>query len=347
VTQRAVFALFVLIVLTLGGCATQPSTTGMVSIGNISKLPQTTLSGADLDDARSIAMGTARSKGWDIKNVEGNQVLLERPVATNSPQAGALRTQSSLAPPQLQVETNLAKRSDGTVVALRAFVVTNPGTNEEKRIDYTNDYQNDLLSSLNSLQASWAAGRSKVTSVVPIPNKEEIAEQNQPQNQFSPAPPSAESVAAAPSSAPMPVPTPTPTTTAQPVAARTASTPELATAPAPAVSPTPAPASDTSSAVVSRGLAAPGAAAAPSTLPQLGTSQIADRNDMLVLNNTGGKGLWSYYAEDYARLRGCDIGDRGATLLRQTATFELLEVQCVGRDNMLLKCQGGVCEPIQ
>jgi len=292
-------------------------------------------------------MGTARSKGWDIKNVEGNQVLLERPVATNSPQAGALRTQSSLAPPQLQVETNLAKRSDGTVVALRAFVVTNPGTKEEKRIDYTNDYQNDLLSSLNSLQASWAAGRSKVTSVVPIPNKEEIAEQNQPQNQFSPAPPSAESVAAAPSSAPMPVPTPTPTTAAQPVAARTAPVPEAAAAPAPVVSPAPAPASDTSSAVVSRGLAAPGAAAAPSTLPQLGTSQIADRNDMLVLNNTGGKGLWSYYAEDYARLRGCDIGDRGATLLRQTATFELLEVQCVGRDNMLLKCQGGVCEPIQ
>ena len=319
----------------------------MVSIGNISKLPQTTLSGADLDDARSIAMGTARSKGWDIKNVEGNQVLLERPVATNSPQAGALRTQSSLAPPQLQVETNLAKRSDGTVVALRAFVVTNPGTKEEKRIDYTNDYQNDLLSSLNSLQASWAAGRSKVTSVVPIPNKEEIAEQNQPQNQFSPAPPSAESVAAAPSSAPMPVPPPTPTTAAQPVAARTAPVPEAAAAPAPVVSPAPAPASDTSSAVVSRGLAAPGAAAAPSTLPQLGTSQIADRNDMLVLNNTGGKGLWSYYAEDYARLRGCDIGDRGATLLRQTATFELLEVQCVGRDNMLLKCQGGVCEPIQ
>jgi len=347
VTQRAVFALFVLIVLTLGGCATQPSTTGTVSIGNISKLPQTTLSGADLDDARSIAMGTARSKGWDIKNVEGNQVLLERPVATNSPQAGALRTQSSLAPPQLQVETNLAKRSDGTVVALRAFVVTNPGTKEEKRIDYTNDYQNDLLSSLNSLQASWAAGRSKVTSVVPIPNKEEIAEQNQPQNQFSPAPPSAESLAAAPSSAPMPVPTPTPTTAAQPVAARTAPVPEAAAAPAPVVSPAPAPASDTSSAVVSRGLAAPGAAAAPSTLPQLGTSQIADRNDMLVLNNTGGKGLWSYYAEDYARLRGCDIGDRGATLLRQTATFELLEVQCVGRDNMLLKCQGGVCEPIQ
>jgi hypothetical protein len=347
VTQRAVFAHFALIVLTLGGCATQPSSTGKVAIGDISKLPQTTLSGADLDDARSIAMGTARSKGWDIKNVEGNQVLLERPVATDSPQAGAFRAQSSLAPPQLQVETNLAKRSDGTVVALRAFVVTNPGTIEEKRIDYTTDYQNDLLSSLNSLQSSWAAGRSKVTSVVPIPNKEEIAEQNQPENQFSPAPPSAESVAAAPSSLPMPVPPPTQTPVPEPLTAGSAATPEWAPAPAPVTSPAPAPVAETAPATIPRGLGAPVTSAAPSTIPQLGTSQIAERNDMLVLNSPGGKGLWSYYAEDYARLRGCDIGDRGATLLKQTPTFELLEVECVGHDSMLLKCQGGVCEPIQ
>ena len=68
---------------------------------------------------------------------------------------------------------------------------------------------------------------------------------------------------------------------------------------------------------------------------------------MMVLNASGRKGLWAYYAEDYARLRGCAIGDRGATLLQETSAFELHEVACVGADNMLVKCQGGVCEGVR
>jgi hypothetical protein len=70
----------------------------------------------------------------------------------------------------------------------------------------------------------------------------------------------------------------------------------------------------------------------------------APTNDMLVLDNSRRQGLWAYYAEDYARLRGCRIGDRGAVLMQETPTYELHEVECVGSANILVKCQGGVCE---
>jgi hypothetical protein len=70
-------------------------------------------------------------------------------------------------------------------------------------------------------------------------------------------------------------------------------------------------------------------------------------NDMLVLNTSARKGLWAYYAEDYARLRGCAVGDLGAVLLQETADYELHEVHCDGSENILLKCRGGLCTPMR
>jgi hypothetical protein len=68
---------------------------------------------------------------------------------------------------------------------------------------------------------------------------------------------------------------------------------------------------------------------------------------MLVLNQGARKGLWAYYAEDFARLRGCALGERGAMLLQETDGFEVHEVQGVGSSNQLVKCRGGVCEPMR
>jgi len=88
-------------------------------------------------------------------------------------------------------------------------------------------------------------------------------------------------------------------------------------------------------------------------LPATTTPAVASReqpaggNNMLVLDTSARKGLWAYYAEDYARLRGCSLGDRGAVLLQETDTFELHEVECAGAANMLVKCQGGICQAMR
>ena len=343
--QLVVLAVLFSISLALAGCASVPS--GKVPIGNISNLPQTLLNGATLENARSVAMGTARTKGWNIKSAETNRVMLERDLSPTSPQASALG--STLAPPKIEIETDLVERSEGTIVALKAFVITNPGTQDEQRINYTSDYESQLLISLNSLQSAWLEGRSRIASTVPIPSAEDVAEQEvtqvspntditvvEPATAGQPAspeqPPQPTQPALASASAPtappppaQPAPQPTYVAEASPAmpAASAAGLPETAT---PAVTPAPSPATSPA--------ASPAVDAAP-------------RNDMMVLNSSARKGLWAYYAEDYARLRGCAIGDRGAVLMQEASAFELHEVECIGAANLLVKCQGGVCEGIR
>jgi len=300
-----------LLAVLVAGCATQP---GMVVVGDVSSLPQTLLPGAKLAHARSLAMGMARSKGWDIIEAAPNRLLLERDLPRSSPQAVALGPSS--VPPRIQVETNLVERGDGVVVALRSMIIANPGTTEERRIDYTSDYENELVISLSSLKSAWLANQQKIASEVPVPTPAVAAEQaaeNTPETAggipeprtdlaaFPKAPPAESASAPQPSSAdvvvrePAPVPLPASATPAIP-------------APAPA---TPA------------------------------------ANDMLVLNTGARKGLWAYYAEDYARLRGCALADAGAVLLQETPTYELHEVHCAGSRNFLLRCQGGVCQEMR
>ncbi len=328
--------------LVITGCASTPS--GAVPIGNISDLPQTMLSGAKLDHARSVAMGTARTKGWTIKSAAPNQLLLERELPATSPQASALG--STAAPPKIEVQTDLVERSDGTIVALKAFVISNPGTPDEKRIDYTSDYENQLLISLSSLQSAWIDSRGKIASTVPIPTEQDMAQQNESQDAPAAVDSIAQPIAAtAPEAPPTPTPAvaPAPAPAPQPVAAATAQA-------AAAVAPQSAPAQAASSTMESASAlpAASGDGLPRGVTPAVPTaSNTPPRNDMLVLNNSGRKGLWAYYAEDYARLRGCAIGDRGATLLQETPVFELHEVPCVGAANVLVKCQGGVCQGVR
>jgi hypothetical protein len=155
------------ILLFVAGCASTggDAGAGRVSIGSIAGLPQVQLPGATMAEARSVAMAAALTKGWDITAADANRLLLERPLAPNAPQAAALN--SPLAPPRMQVETDIVERSDGAIVALRAFVLTNPGTNDARRLDYTKDYESQLLISLSSLSSAWLAARDKVKSEVP------------------------------------------------------------------------------------------------------------------------------------------------------------------------------------
>ncbi len=88
------------------------------------------------------------------------------------------------------------ERSDGTIVALKAFVISNPGTPDEKRIDYTAEYENQLLISLSSLQSAWIDSRGKIASTVPIPTEQDMAEQTESQDGPAADSTSAEPIAA-------------------------------------------------------------------------------------------------------------------------------------------------------
>ena len=364
--------LFVPLALTLGGCAglggsgAGPAT---VPIGNISNLPQVQLPGASVADARSVAMAAARTKGWDIVSADANRLLLQRPLPPDLPQAQALG--SALAPPRMEVETLIVDRRDGAVVALQAVVITNPGTKDEKRIDYTDEYENQLQISLSSLSSAWIAARDKVHSQVPT-----LAERQAVQGTEAGADSLgdvAETVGAggttlaaadlpasdtAPTSAsvrtPTPVPPPAPraaperaaTAASAPAAPRATSRPLVAPTIEPPASPTTA-AEAATPAQPRPGLSPSGGGPAPAPGAPTVPMESAGSNDMLVLNQGARKGLWSYYAEDYARLRGCKLGDRGATLMQQAGGVEVHEVECVGKANVLVKCRGGVCEPMR
>jgi hypothetical protein len=65
---------------------------------------------------------------------------------------------------------------------------------------------------------------------------------------------------------------------------------------------------------------------------------------MLVLDTSARTGVWAYYAERSAEQQGCELMDQGARLLQKAPSFELHEVPCRNGANLLLKCQGGICQ---
>jgi len=372
-----------LLALTVVGCASVGGGSvpgeAKVSIGNISNLPQVALPGASMQDARSVAMAAARTRGWDIVAADANQLLLERPLPPELPQAQALG--SALAPPRMQVETNIAERGDGSIVALRAFVLTNPGTPEEKRLDYTSEYENQLLISLSSLSSAWIAARDKLRAEVPVLAEREgggdteadtgadLGDVAQTVSADGAAAADASTTAQeAPAATPRVAAAPTatrsaaPSSSAPPPAIRSTTTQSVTTGPVTTQPRSAQPATSagaaSGSALVAPTIEAPrspttaaeAAAPAPRTPAPVAPTVAADSgapNAMLALNQGSRKGLWAYYAEDFARLRGCALGDRGAMLLQETNGFEIHEVQCVGSSNLLVKCRGGVCEPMR
>lgn len=344
-----------LLILALAGCAGLDRAVPdgeQVYADDLADLPRVSLPGARLQEARSVAMAAARTKGWTILTADANRLVLERQLPPDAPQAQALG--SVLAPPRIQVVTDIAERGDGTVVALRAFVLSNPGTPEERRIDYTADYESQLLISLSSLTSAWIAARDKLRSQVPVlATTEADATDTDAVGDLGDA---ATTVSAGTAQAPAVAAADAQGNTA----AALTSAPEAVDARAwsgrasPDAGQTTAPAIDDWRSGDARGATAQraatgvdGAVAGPSPIAPTAPADSGAPNEMLVLNRQGRKGLWAYYAEDFARLRGCTLGGRGAVLLQETDGFEVHEVACVGRSNLLVKCRGGVCEPMR
>jgi hypothetical protein len=326
--------------LVIAGCSSQPSRHGGFSSASG---PESLLPDGGIEEARLLAMGMARSKGWTIVASDANRLLLERTLPENSPQAQMLSPEGALSAPKLQVETGFKQRGNGVLVNLSAYLIANPGTDQERRIDYTNDYQNQLLISLNALASGWLENRGRIASEIPTPPEPgEIAVATDASSVTASVPEIAPETASAATGG-------NGVTASRAIASLAADEPSAPTASsAPAIASPAAAASDRasgdsmpSSTGRSDAIGAQRAAAAP-----LNEDAPAEPNPMLALDGQARRGLWTFYAEASARERGCAVGERGAVLLTSDSASELYEVACQGAQNLLLRCQGGVCRTL-
>jgi hypothetical protein len=325
VKQRLLLTLLCATLLA-AGCSSQPARVGVVGG---SSAPEILLPGGDVEEARLLAMGMARSKGWTIAEADDRRLLLERALPESSPQAQMLSPEGVLSRPKLQVETRLRQRGSDVVAGVSSFVVVNPGTEQERRVDYTDDYQDQLMISLNALANAWLENRTRIASEIPLPPDPE---------QITTAEANAAGERNALASASVDASLTTPAEASTDVAAMAAVDPPV---PVPSARPAPLPTGNDAT------RAMPAVNAGTSAMQDLdGSTSTSESNEMLVLDGQSRRGLWTFYAEASARERGCAVSDRGAALLSTTTAFELYEVQCGGGPNLLLRCQGGVCREI-
>jgi len=354
--------------LSLGGCA-GTATRSVEDTWDIGNRPQMLMPGAVRSEVKGLAMGAARTKGWTIIKSTEDRLVVQRPVDPGSAAAAeTMGGNASVIPPVIEVTSAFIQRSDGVLVGLGAELVSQPpGEKVPKRVDYTEAYRDALTRSLESLRANWSANRQRVARSTPsdavlAEGAAERAEEGQTSSNplvqawgdavaeekasRGIATGGASAVTPTPSAAaPAPEPqmaAPAPSPTSPPGPSSTAPPPS-----APAPTGGPAPVVDGS--VALRGGAADSApmrvGGAP--LPSPPVESVPPDQNMLTLNQGGGTGTWAYYAEQYARLRGCDVTDQGAILIESRADSEILKVPCYSADSFLVKCQNGVCRGLE
>ena len=362
----ATVGLIALSVALLGGCAGTPPQAPEWDIGN---RPQILIPGALRSDVKGLAMGSARSKGWTIVRSKDDQLVMQRPLDPASPSALAAGAASSTIPPVVEVTSAFVEQPGGVVVALGAeLVMQPPGEPAPRRVDYTETYRDALTQSLESLRSNWTANRQRLANAIPPQTSHteaEIASAAAGANSANPLvqvwAQTLEEETAAKQTRGTSTSTVAPTPTAPSRPTRTGPTPEPRVAATPAATPTPpppapavpasrptrtpAPVVEGSSTVSSRPVPAP--TAQPAILPPVPVESVPPGENMMTLNQAGGTGTWAYYAEQYARLRGCNLTDQGSLLIETRSDGEIHKVPCVGSDSYLLKCQNGVCRGLQ
>jgi hypothetical protein len=271
-----------------------------------------------MENAKSVAMGAAVSKGWKIVSSSGNQLLLQRTLdRTPDPQITGTQVPGAK-PPLVQVQAGFFPRPNGIEVTVGADLITSRGTEEEQKRDFTTAYKKDLMHSLASLKKAWAATAPRVASAMPpletpddlgspptAEESKEIAHTEGP-GQWGPTNWSNEAAPAGQQAGPAsPSPPAAPRETAAPVVAEGA-----------------------------------GARPAPGEDRDQGGSMVA-------LNERADSGVWAYYAEQYARAHGCNLTGQGAVLVEKQPEYEIYRVDCQGGEKFLLRCNAGSCEEMQ
>lgn len=349
----------------LGGCASSPT----ASSWDIGNRPQMLLPGAARSDVKGLAMGAARSKGWSVTKSTEDQLIMQRPLDPSSPTAVALGVGTS--PAVIEVTSLFLEQSSGVNVVLGAELVSTPtGAKEPVRTDFTDTYRDALNQSLESLRASWTDSQSRIARAVPplhvwddekaeaaadtsagaasenplvrhwadAVDEERAAKDREATRAPEPyyAPPPADDYVERPAPPVTPVPATPPPAAVQPQSAPAPEPRYAGSSPAPVVDGY----SDTRS-------SAPSPPPQPLTLPAVPTEPLPPEENLLTLSETSGTGSWAYYAEQYARLRGCSVAGQGSILIESRSDGEIHKVPCQGSDSFLLKCQNGVCRDLQ
>jgi hypothetical protein len=233
-------------------------------------------------------MGSAVSKGWQIVESSDNRLVVKRPLDAAAAQAA---TGEPVSAASVEVKSDFFKRQDGVNVVVDASLVANKGSKAERKIDFTESYRDDLNRSLGSLRQAWEENRWRVaSSTPPLPTKVEAPEEE-----------AAASTTAAIGGEQV---TDSQPGTASDFGAETASV----TPPAPVAAPVATTAAAAAAPVEDRSAGTAPSPVAPST------ASTAAPNNMLVLNTQTEQGVWAYYAEHYAKIRGCELSNEGAVL---------------------------------
>jgi hypothetical protein len=70
---------------------------------------------------------------------------------------------------------------------------------------------------------------------------------------------------------------------------------------------------------------------------------ISSDENMMALYPAAETVSWAYYAEQYARLRGCNVSSQGSILIDSRSDGEIHKVPCDGADSVLVQCYNGEC----
>lgn len=162
-----------LLALLLNGCAgnstRDQNPNGQAPLPDLAQFPHIVLSGAELMEVKSFAMGAARSKGWSIGRSAADRMVAQRPldptlaatlgVGKKIPKSGTL----------LEVTSYFADESSGVTVATQAEVVTPPPAPKKPavRMDYTEALRDPLTESLAALRVAWQDNQGRVARATP------------------------------------------------------------------------------------------------------------------------------------------------------------------------------------
>ena len=368
----------------IGGCAGTP-TAPSESTWDVANRPQMLMPGAVRSDVKGLAMGAARSKGWTITKSTEDRLVVQRPVDPGSAAAAALGASASAIPPVIEVTSAFVQRSDGVLVALGAELVSQPpGEKAPTRVDYTETYRDALTRSLESLRSNWAANRQRVAGSTPTQAVRAEGEAERSDGGQANSNPLVQAWADTleeekaskgastaggddPGARVLQVrratdpegprnrsPGSLPSPRAPPPSPRRRSPHGRSRAPRPPPHRRPRcaleglPPWSRAASPCGEGLASSEPVRVTGTaLPTAPVQSVPPDQNMLTLNQSGGTGTWAYYAEQYARLRGCDVTDGGAVLIESRSDSEIHKVPCAGSDSFLVKCQSGVCRGLE
>jgi hypothetical protein len=269
-------------------------------------------------------MGSAVTKGWEVVDTSDDRLLIRHSLDNAAAEAAVEGPVSSAS---VEVTTDFSQRQDGVDVAVGAALIADIAGEGKETLDFTDGYKEELERSLSSLRESWEKSRWRIaTATPPLPSKNSVAVHDSAEN-LNPAEQAWREAVLGTGGA-----------QGQEGSAseQEASVATGPSEPVPSYGEAAAPIEDRGAptAAVPRPAEAAAATAGP------------DEN-MLVLNDAPNPGVWSYYAEQFARTQGCEIPGRGAQLEERQPEYEIHRIDCENGMTVRVKCNAGTCLGIQ